>query len=50
MGVTRRASEPAGTEIKVEEVAENLFERIGIALDEANKQGRDAAVEHFKEE
>ena len=50
MGVTIRASEPEDTEIKVEEVAENLLERMGIALDEANKQGGDAAVEHFEEE
>ena len=50
MGLTIRASEQAGTEIKVEEVAEDLHERMGIALHGAKNQGGDTAVEHFEEE
>ena len=50
MGVTIQAPEPAGTETKVKAVAEDLLKRMGIALDEAKKQGGDTVVEDFEEE
>ena len=50
MGVTLQPPEPQGTEIKVKEVSEDLLKRMGIALDQAKKQGGDRVVEDFAEE
>ncbi|HIG56264.1 MAG TPA: GGDEF domain-containing protein [Candidatus Latescibacteria bacterium] len=48
MGVTIQPAEPQGAGTKVKEVAEDLLKRMGVALDQAKKQGGDKIVEDFE--
>ena len=50
MGVTIQQPEPLGSEGNVKEIAEDLLKRMGIALDQAKKQGGDRVVEDFEAE
>ena len=47
MGVIIQPAEPQGAGTKVMEVAEDLLRRIGVAHDQAKKQGGDKVVEDF---
>ncbi len=47
MGVIIQPAEPQGAGTKVKEVAEDLLRRMGVAHDQAKKQGGDKAVEDF---
>ncbi|MEE3258948.1 MAG: GGDEF domain-containing protein [Candidatus Latescibacterota bacterium] len=47
MGVVVQPPDPQGTEIKVKEISEDLLKRMGIALDQAKKEGGDRVVEDF---
>ena len=48
MGVTIQPGESQGVGTKVKEVAEDLQRRMGVALDQAKKQGGDKVVEDFE--
>jgi len=48
MGVTIQPAEPQGAGTKVKEVTEDLLRRMGVALDQAKKQGGDKVVEDFE--
>jgi hypothetical protein len=48
MGVTIQSAEPQGAGTKVKELAEGLLRRMGVALDQAKKQGGDKVVEDFE--
>ena len=50
LSVTMQTPELAGSATKAKEVVEDLLKRMGIALDDAKKQGRDTVVEDFEEE
>jgi diguanylate cyclase (GGDEF)-like protein len=45
MGVVIRSPRPASSQVKAKEVIEELFQRLGSALDQAKKQGGDKVVE-----
>ena len=47
MGVIIQPAEPQGAGTKVKEVAEDLLSRMGVAHDQAKKQGGDKVVEDF---
>ncbi len=47
MGVIIQPAEPQGAGTKVMEVAEDLLSRMGVAHDQAKKQGGDKVVEDF---
>ena len=47
MGVIIQPAEPQGAGTKVKEVAEDLLRRMGVAHDQAKKQGGDKVVEDF---
>ena len=47
MGVIIQPAEPQGAGTKVMEVAEDLLRRMGVAHDQAKKQGGDKVVEDF---
>jgi diguanylate cyclase (GGDEF)-like protein len=48
MGVTIQPAEPQGAVTNVKEVSEDLLRRMGVALDQAKKQGGDKVVEDFE--
>ena len=47
MGVIIQQPEPQGTTTKVKEVSEDLLKRMGMALDQAKKEGGDRVIEDF---
>lgn len=47
MGVTIQPPAPPNAETKIKEISEDLLRRMGIALDQAKKQGGDKVVEDF---